>query len=174
MNSVLAHIAGASGSGKTTLAELITKERPDLEVKDLDEFDDEAVSQLGWTKIKKNDYTDEMLKKLADLRQKLMDEHMKSVKKPIVYVGHHWEGDHKLSIPARNKYRIDVDAETSAKRAYLRSQKEKPEHRRKLEELPEDIEEAKQVIASLDKEGYKPLSQDKILSLFGVESRPKT
>jgi adenylate kinase family enzyme len=86
---VLAHISGASGSGKTTLGQRLSNIYPNVIVKDLDEFDDEAVEALGWQQIKKKYYTNEMISKLAALRQKLMDEFVNKSSKPIVFVGHH-------------------------------------------------------------------------------------
>lgn len=154
-SQVLAHVGGASGSGKTTLAKTLSTEFPEIIFKDLDDFDDEAEKLLGF-KAKKKDYTDKMLQKLADKRQDLMDEFIENSKKPIVFVGHHTEGDYALKIPTKNKFLLNVDAKTSAYRAYLRSQKE-GKHRRKLSELPSDEKEAQEVIDFLIKNDYKPL-----------------
>jgi uridine kinase len=86
---VLAHIAGASGSGKTTLGHEIASSYSGIVVKDLDEFDDEAEKILGYSDVRKKDYTDEMLSNLAKTRQQLMDDFIKRSNKPMVFVGHH-------------------------------------------------------------------------------------
>ncbi len=159
---VLAHISGASGSGKTTLANKLSLIHPHIAFKDLDEFDEEAEEILGWSKINKKNYTDEMLLHLANLRQKLMDDFIKKTNQPIIFVGHHMEGDNVLYIPTKNKFLLNVDAKTSAKRAYQRSQTEDPKHRRTLEELPDDESEAQETIDWLVNNGYKPMSHDQI------------
>lgn len=159
---VLAHISGASGSGKTYLANELSKVYPSVIFKDLDEFDDEAVDILKYNNIRKSQYTDDMLLKLANLRQKLMDEFVAHHNKPIIFVGHHTEGEHVLNISTKNKFLLNVDAKTSAWQAYLRSQKEDIKHRRTLEELPEDEKEAQEVINYLLKNGYKKLDSKEI------------
>lgn len=156
--SVLAHVSGPSGSGKTTLANLMAKDYPNIVFKDLDDFDDQAVSTLGWTDVRKNDYTDEMLKELAELRQKLMDEFVRNSVKSIIFVGHHTEGDHVLDINTSNRFLLDVDAKTAAMRAWKRSQKEDPKHRRSLTDLPADEKEAQGVIDFLKTNGYRTMS----------------
>jgi ABC-type oligopeptide transport system ATPase subunit len=162
-NDVLAHIAGASGSGKTTLGNKLASSYSGIIVKDLDEFDDEAERMLGWSNIRKKDYTDEMLLKLAKTRQQLMDDFIKRSNKPMIFVGHHTEGDHVLHIPTKNRFLLNVDAKTSAWRGYQRSQKEDPKYRRTLEELPQDEKEAQETIDWLLRNGYKSLSHDQIL-----------
>jgi adenylate kinase family enzyme len=162
-NVVLAHIAGASGSGKTTLGNKLANNYSGIIVKDLDEFDEDAEQKLGWSNIRKKDYTDDMLSQLAKIRQQLMDDFIKKSNKPIIFVGHHTEGDNVLYIPTKNKFLLNVDAKTSAWRGYQRSQKEDPKYRRTMEELPEDEKEAQETIDWLLKNGYKFLSHDQIL-----------
>jgi adenylate kinase family enzyme len=159
---VLAHISGPSGSGKTTLAEKLAKKYPGIIFKDLDELDEEAVEQLGWGKIRKRNFSDQMLKSLADRRQKLMDEFILGSSRPIVFVGIHTEGPYVLNIPTKNRFLLDVDAEESAYRAYKRSQNEEPQYRRTLAELPGDITEAQKDIDFLLGHGYKPMSLGEI------------
>ena len=161
-HNVLAHVSGPSGSGKTTLANNLSITHPKITFKDLDDFDDEATAILNFDGIKKQDYTDEMLKILANKRQDLMNDFIEKSNKPIVFVGHHTEGDHVLNIPTKNRFMLNVDAHTSAMRAYLRSQKEDQKFRRTLDELPEDQKEAQEVIDWLIKNGYKPLSDKQI------------
>lgn len=163
-SKVLAHISGASGSGKTTIAKKLSLIYPNVIFKDLDDFDDEATEKLKYSEINKQEFDDKMLAELAILRQKLMDEFVALAKKPIVFVGHHTEGNNVLYIPTENKFMLDTDAETSAVRAYKRSQTEDPKHRRKLQDLPEDIKEAKEVIEFLLKNGYKSMNHDQILN----------
>lgn len=161
-SQVIAHIAGASGSGKTTLANQLAAVHSNVIFKDLDEFDEQAEQILGWNNIRKKDYTDVMLLKLARMRQSLMDDFIKKSNKPIVFVGHHTEGEHVLDIPVKNKFLLNVDAKTSSWRGYQRSQKEEPKYRRTMEELPQDEREAQETIDSLLKHGYKPLSHEEI------------
>lgn len=160
-SQVIAHVSGASGSGKTTLANNLSKKYTNFIFKDLDEFDDEAEKILNF-KVKKQEYTDEMLESLFKQRQLLMDKFIKNSDKPIVFVGHHTEGKHVLDIPTKNRFLLDVDAKTSARRAYLRSQKEDPKYRRTLSDLPDDEKEAQETIDWLNKNGYRPLSQEEI------------
>lgn len=164
---VLSHISGPSGSGKTTLVETLSKKYPNIAFKDLDEFDDLAVHLLGWGKVKKDDYTDLMLAKLAAKRQEEMDEFIIRSKKPVVLVGIHTEGDHVLDIPTNNKFLLDVDAKESAKRAYERSQHEDPKTKRSLSELPDDEKEAQEVIDFLKGSGYKLMTSEDIDEWIG-------
>lgn len=69
---VIAHISGPSGSGKTTLGNKIKSLFPQIIVQDLDIMDDVAANKLFGAKSKK-DYTDNDIKALANLRQKLLN-----------------------------------------------------------------------------------------------------
>ena len=161
-SKVLAHISGASGSGKTTLINNLSKKYKNINFKDLDDFDDLAVKQLGWDNVKKNDYTDKMLRTLANRRQKLIDDFIRKSNKPIVFAGIHVEGDNVQRIPTENRFLLNVNAKTSAWRAYKRSQTEDPKYRRKKSELPLDIKDAQEIIDWLLKNGYKPMSVSQI------------
>lgn len=161
-SKVLAHISGASGSGKTSIANELNLLYPHISFIDLDDFDEQAEKILNY-KVSKKHYTDKMLFKLAQKRQELMDKFIKESKNPIIFVGHHTEGDQVLYIPTETRILLNTDAKTSAWRAYLRSQNEKPEHRRTLEELPKDEKEAQEVIDWLLKNGYKSMSKQEIL-----------
>lgn len=168
--SVLAHVGGASGSGKTTLGERLSREYPQLLVKDVDEFDDAAVEALGWKDILKRKYTNKMLKELAVKRQELHDKwtHAALMEgKKVVLVGHIREGLHTVNIPGGKKFLLDVDAETSARRAMARSQKEEPRFRRTEAELPDDIKEAQDDIDWFKVRGYHPASADAISKWVG-------
>ena len=91
-SNVLAHIAGPSGSGKSTLLLRLKHLYPTLVVKDLDEFDDEAEIMLGFSTIKKRNYTDSMLTELALHRQRLLDDFLFVNKNSnVVLGGHHTE-----------------------------------------------------------------------------------
>jgi adenylate kinase family enzyme len=160
-SNVLCHIAGPSGSGKTTLAKKL--KHPNLVVRDLDDFDDAAVALLGWTEIPKKDFDDKMLCCLATKRQELLDEFLEEEEDLVVLVGNHREGKYIIDIPTDNRFLLDVSAEVSARRAYERSQKESPKHRRKLSELPEDIKEAKDEIKWLRSRGYTAMSESAII-----------
>ena len=161
-NKVLAHVAGPSGSGKTTLVDKFSKLFPEINFVDLDEFDEEAEKILNYESIRKFNYTDEMLLKLYNKRQELMDKYIEESDKPVIFAGHHKEGDHVLNIPTQNKFLLDVDAETSAKRAWKRSQSEDPKYKRDIKDLPLDIQEAQEDIDFLLGSGYSPMSADDI------------
>jgi hypothetical protein len=180
IQKVLAHVGGASGSGKTTLVNEMSEQYPDVLFRDLDEFDDQAVVNLGWEDIRKRDYTDEMLQQLADERQRLMDEFVDEADKPVVFAGHHTEGhrvegSRVLDIPTENRFLLDVDAETSAQRAFDRSQTAPVGKRRTMEEMPEDIAEAQEMIDQLTGLGYEAHSPDvvrqKIVELMEGEEK---
>ena len=156
---ILCHIAGPSGSGKTTLLEKIHNQFPSIITKDLDEFDDEASSMLGLDSTQKKAWQDEDFKKLADLRQKLMDDFILQHKEQdIVFGGFHTEDKYVLIIPTENKFLLDVSAEESARRAYARSQSEDIKFKRSLEDLPSDIMEAQKEIDFLLEHHYKKMA----------------
>jgi len=157
-SKVLAHIAGPSGSGKTTILNDLSKKYPSVDFKDLDDFDDKAVEILGWKNVPKKQFTDKMIKSLAAKRQELMNAYIAGSGKQIVFGGHHTEGDTVLEIPTNNKWMLDVDARTSALRAYQRSQNEDQKFRRLKSELPSDTQEAQEIIDFLKTNGYKPMS----------------
>lgn len=158
---VLAHIAGPSGSGKTTIADLLKERRPDLRVRDLDEIDEEAEKILG-IETQKNT-SDAMLEQLYLKRQELLDAYLKEPGDAVL-VGHHTE-----NFTAEKKYLLDVDAETSARRAYERSLTEAPKYRRSESDLTLDEQEAQEVINSLTVRGYSRASAEAILEAFESE-----
>ncbi len=167
INKVLGHIGGPSGSGKTTLLNELSIKYPQINFKDLDEFDDEACYDLGYFEINKDDFNDQMLKELADKRQELMDNYIKESKKPIVFGGYHTEDKYVLDIPTNNRWLLNTDAKTSAKRAYQRSLKEEPRFRRLESELPQDTQEAEEYINFLKSNNYQPLSAEEISQKVG-------
>ena len=167
MSNVICHIAGPSGSGKTTILKKIQEKYPQVIAKDLDEFDDQASAILNLDSTEKKNWKDDDFKRLADLRQELMDEFIKQARGPVVFGGHHREDVHILRIPTANNFLIDVDAHTSALRAYHRSQSENPKHRRKIEDLPFDRGEAQQEMDFLLAHGYTRKSEDEILQFIG-------
>jgi uridine kinase len=165
--SVLCHIAGPSGSGKTTILAEIQKLYPTIITKDLDVFDDEASATLNLDSVRKKYWSDDNLLKLAELRQKLMNDFLKMHEKDIVILaGFHTEDAHILDIPTQNRFLLDTDAKTSATRAFERSQGEKIEHRRKIEDLELDIQDAQKEIDFLINEGYRKMSSEDILNFI--------
>lgn len=165
--SVIAHIAGPSGAGKTTIGEKLKHLYPQLLVRDLDEIDEIAHAELFDNKPKKY-FTDDDIRKLARRRQQLLDLYIKENKnKDIVLVGIHTEGETVLNVYTDNKWMLNTLPFTSAYRAYLRSQHEKPEHRRLLSELPMDYQEAKDVVAQLNELGYRKYSPEQIIRMIG-------
>lgn len=164
--NVICHISGPSGSGKTTLLNKIQKLFPNVVCKDLDELDEQAENILGYSNIKKKNYSDKMLKNLFNKRQELLNKFVKNSNKPIILGGHHTEGRYVLDIHTDNKFRINIGPITSAYRAYLRSQKEDPKYKRTLDELPFDIKEAKETIDELNKLNYEPKSTEEIIKFI--------
>lgn len=160
---VLCHIDGPSGSGKTTLGLRLKEAHPGLRVLDLDENDDAAVLSLGWDGVRKSTYSDNMLDMLARKRQQLLDRFFAATPGPIVLVGIAREGRHVLRLQAAMRFLLDVDAETAAQRAYLRSQGEALEFRRTQDELAYDIGVAREDIAWLRRNGYHPASAEQIV-----------
>lgn len=164
-SKVIAHIAGPSGSGKTTLGERLAKMHPHIHVKDLDDFDDEATKSL-YPGVRKNDYTDEMLAESARRRQKLLDSFVSSSQKPIVFVGHHTEGDHSLEIPTNNRVLLNTSAKESSRRALARNIR--GNHGGDPKEMtPASMQKE---ISDLEQQGYFPAGPDEIIS--SVSSHP--
>ena len=161
---VLAHISGASGSGKTTILNSLSKAHPGLVVKDLDEIDEEAEQQLGFSDIRKRNYTDKMLSSLAGRRQELLDTFLKkNSRRPVVLGGHHTEGPHVLKFPTKNRVMLDTGPVRSAWRGYLR------DDTRKLREFPSDYREARETIDDLVGSGYTPVSASDIKNLVSKQ-----
>lgn len=164
---VLCHIAGPSGSGKTTILTNISKLYPTIVTKDLDDFDDEASVILKLDSTQKKYWDDQNLLYLAELRQKLMNEFLKTHKGyTVIFAGFHTEDKHVLHIPTQNKFLLDTDAKKSATRAFERSQSEKIEYRRKIEDLELDIQDAQNEIDFLTSQGYKKISNEEILKFI--------
>ena len=164
---VLCHIAGPSGSGKTTILAKIQKLYPTIITKDLDDFDDEASAILKLDSVQKKHWNDTDLLHLAKLRQKLMDEFLRLHKEDtVVFAGFHTEDSHILHIPTQNRFLLDTDAKTSATRAFERSQNERIEHRRKIEDLEFDIQDAQKEIDFLMSQGYVKISSEDILNFI--------
>lgn len=163
-SSIICHIDGPSGSGKTTIGNKIKKLYPNINVKDLDEFDDEATEILHYTDIKKKDYSDSMLYKLYLVRQKLLDDYIKNTNKKIILVGVFTENPYILNFYTENRFLLNINAEESAQRAYKRSQHESIKEKRKLFEMPDDIKDNQKYIDFLTYNGYKPKSEKEILS----------
>ncbi len=112
-------------------------------------------------------FKDEMLKILANKRQELMNDYIKQSNKPIIFGGHHDEGGHILDIPTINRWLLNTDPKTSAKRAYERSLKEELKSRRLESELPQDTQEAQEYIDFLKSNNYQPLSAEEISQKVG-------
>lgn len=166
---VIAHISGPSGSGKTTIGQQLKQLCPSLVIQDLDEMDDIAHAELFGNRSKEK-FTDNDITMLAARRQQLLDSFIKKNNdKQIVLVGHHTEGNTVLNIHTDNKLMLNTPPITSAYRAYLRSQNEKPGHRRTLAEIPEDVKEAKTIVDQLTELGYLKFSPEDIITLISSE-----
>ena len=165
--NIICHIAGPSGSGKTTLLKKINELFPTIITKDLDEFDDEASRVLGLDSTKKKEWDNDDFKKLAQLRQKLMDDFIASQNnRPIVLGGFHTEDEFVLHIPTDSRFLLDVSAEESANRAYLRSRTEDAKFRRSIDDMSFDIAEAQKEIDFLVRNNYKKMSADEIMEFI--------
>jgi adenylate kinase family enzyme len=162
--TLICHIAGPSGSGKTTLLQKISKTYPPIVTKDLDEFDDIAFDMLRLNSIQKKYWSEDTFIQLKNARQQLVDNFLEQHTRDLVILGgFHTEDHHILQIPTLNKFLLNVSAEISAERAYTRSQEEKYEHRRKIENMESDILQAKKDIEFLVEEGYIHKTEEEIL-----------
>lgn len=164
MNTILYHIAGPSGSGKTTLQKRISQEIQGVICKDLDDFDNEASNTLGLNSVHRRTWSEDSYIKLANKREELMNNFVLNSELPVIFVGNNREGRIVIDVPAKNKYLLDIDAETSAKRAYERSQKESLEHRRDIKDLQFDIKEAQETIEFYSSQGYVRKNAEDIIS----------
>ena len=156
---VLAHIAGPSGSGKTELANRLSAVAHNIHFVDLDEFDDEAVSSLGWTHVPKNDYTDEMLHKLFVLRQKRITNFIKQSYLPIVFFGHHIEAGYVTKIPTSVRILLNVSPRSATIRRAKRFDYSK-------ERVQQDIEVGKEDVRFLRAHGYILMSPRQVYSII--------
>jgi shikimate kinase len=160
---VICVISGASGSGKTTLLDKLAKEFESIEFKDLDEFDNEVTDILSLPDKSSKKWNDSTEEDLFRGRQVLMDSVIENSNKNLVLGGIPFEDEYELRFPSgTKKFLLDIDANTSAQRAYERSQHENIKSRRKLSELPSDIEDARKDIERLIKSGYQRASEAEI------------
>jgi adenylate kinase family enzyme len=161
---VLCHIAGPSGAGKSTLLERIATLFPGIVTKDLDDFDDEGSKMLGLDAVKKKDWQDENFGKLAKIKQELLDEFLTlNVGKHIVLAGFHTEDEFSLTIPTKNKFLLNVDAETCARRALERGCLKGTEHMKYVQDLPQRIKEAQEEIKARLNDCYVMKSDEEII-----------
>jgi hypothetical protein len=156
---VLAHIAGPSGSGKTEISYALSKNITNIDFKDLDEFDEEAVKSFGWENIPKNDYTDTMLKRLGTKKQALLNAYLKQTRKPVIFVGHHVESDHILKFPAGVRVLLSVSPRTAALRRHKTQGYTK-------ERLHQDIGIGKEDVTYLKTQGYIAMPPQKVYTLI--------
>jgi 2'-5' RNA ligase len=154
---VLAHIAGPSGAGKTELMNALRERVKNINLVDLDEFDEKAEEALGWSEVSKQDYTDEMLAQLHEEKQRLVDEYIRESDKPIVFFGHHIEADNELSFPSEQRILLDVSPQTAAINAARRPGK-------KATDLKKDIRIGQEDVEYLTGRGYEVESPRKVYS----------
>jgi energy-coupling factor transporter ATP-binding protein EcfA2 len=163
-NTVLCHIGGASGAGKTTLLNKIQKLYSNIITKDLDEIDDEACRLNG---IQKSEWKDQDFINVNNLKQKLLDKFIiDNIDRKIVLGGFHTEDFCKLDVHTKNKFLLNTDAIESARRAYLRSQREESKYRRTMDQLPKDIDQAHKDISFFESDGYIKMSEKEILEFI--------
>lgn len=165
---VLAHIAGPSGAGKTELVNKLGESIKNVDLVDLDIFDEQAVKVLGWEAKPKNGYSDAMLNQLHDVRQSLIDDYIAKSDKPIIFFGHHIEGDNVTDLPAADHFLLNVSPTKAALNAARRPGKTS-------EQVKEDIQIGKRDVAQLKALGYEPLSSRAIFSKIKelAESAPE-
>jgi shikimate kinase len=160
---VICVISGPSGSGKTTLLNKLSKEFETIEFKDLDELDNEASDILQLPDKTSKKWKDSLEERLFDSRQILMDDVIENSNKDLVFGGIPFEDEYELDFPeGTKKFLLSVDAETAAKRAFQRSQHEDKKYRRKLSDLPLDIQDAEKDISRLKKSWYEEASEEEI------------
>lgn len=165
--TLICHIAGPSGSGKTTLLHKLSQKYPSIITKDLDEFDDIASETLGLDSTHKKNWSENNFIDLKNERQKLMDAFLREHSKDnVVLAGFHTEDHHVLHIPTDNIFLLDVSALVSAQRAFDRSQHEKEEHRRKIEDMAYDIDQAEKDIDFLLSQGYIRKTEEEIMGFL--------
>jgi len=156
---VLAHVAGPSGSGKTEIMNSLKPHLNNIVMKDIDEFDEEAVEKLDWKNIPKNSYTDEMLKKLFKCRQMLIDNYISANEKHIIFVGHHIESGLIHNLQNSINLLINVNPRTSALRRYKRYSYSK-------KRLNQDINIGRNDVEELKNLNYIPMSSSKIYKII--------
>lgn len=157
-SKVLAHIAGPSGSGKTEIAHKLTQDAPNIHFVDLDDFDYEAVSSLGWLDIPKNDYTDKMLRDLHRLIQQKVNTFIASSALPIVFVGHHEEAGYITKLSAPIKIVLNVSPKKATIRRATRFGYSK-------ERIKQDINIGKEDLRFLRQHGYILMSPRQVYSM---------
>lgn len=108
---MIIHISGASGSGKTTLGNKIKKKfKNKIVVKDIDDLRHEFVKKFykGYDKFKWNT-KDKFNKKEY---QKYIDNYVKKIKKPLVFVGlNHmpwWHKNHYYDMHSTHNFYIKI------------------------------------------------------------------
>jgi len=142
--SVDFHLAGHFASGKSTAVEKAQTSN-NFSLIDLDEIFSELVKKYGkpkststpeWESKFKRLYTEKVLK-------------AKKKNKPIVVVGHHWEGSHRIvDVDAKEKVYIDI-----SKNKVFQQRKERDHKDKKLTDAYLE-REYKSVQNNLDKENY--------------------
>jgi cytidylate kinase len=143
---LVAHIAGPSGSGKTTLLNKIKDRFPNYATADIDEFDENAERSLGYNRISKDDYSDEMLSNLHNEKQRLLNEFLdKNSGQKVILAGHHTEAGHVLDVPSQYKFMLSTSPSVSAMRAFNREKGMHPGNERRLSEIPGDIQQGVEV-----------------------------
>ena len=167
---VFAHISGPSGSGKTTLMEEIASLHPDVVVKDLDEFDEEATEEMGldpgW---KQNSWSEELQREHYKIKQNLLDNFIEeNAGKRTLLVGLHEEGGDALHFNPRHKILIDTGPTESMRRRVKRDKKLSSTYEFWKDQgaMASELEESEKIIQSLTSEGYTSMSREEILDLF--------
>jgi len=178
-SSVIAHLVGQAGSGKTYFIEkTLEKKYPEMVVKDLDDFDDEADAVVGgdksWRQSGKADQTDQKLaRKHFDEVQSLVDQFLSSNSDKKVFLAgmsvFPWvEGDNQLDLgnPTHKFYLnrgtpeeiVQQRVQRDLEKASLKGIMKKPTE----EDQKNEIAWAKKEKAQLLSAGYKSATPEEI------------
>ena len=147
------HLAGHFASGKSTAVEKAQTSN-NFSLIDLDEIFFELVKKHGEPKSTSTPEWESKFKKLYT--EKVLKTKKKN--KPIVVVGHHWEGSHRIvDVDAKEKVYIDV-----SKKKVFQQRKERDYEDKKLTD--EYLEKEYQSVQNnLDKENYIKLPFNEVV-----------
>ncbi len=100
VSKVIAHIAGPSGSGKTELVNVLTPLVDNINLVDLDIFDDQVEDLTDLKNADKNDYTNAQLYDHHCIKQSLINSFISSNELPIIFFGHIEEAGNIIELPS--------------------------------------------------------------------------
>jgi len=161
---VLAHVGGPSGAGKTELVIALTPKVKNIELRDLDEFDDYAVDAMGLNGVSKNDYTNQMLLQHHRKKQHIIDNFIQKSSKPIIFFGHTEEAGNEIQLPTS----VRILLSTNPRTASIRRAKNRELSPQELRDL---IRTGREDIKYLRGKGYIPMTARQIYNMILFWSR---